>query len=110
MPHFGQRARSHGMRRLSAWRWNVFCETPFPSSLRVVRRLVGAVFADGWNWRNLPVCRGFGEDRLTTLPGGSHRLPLTSGLRSIAAVRMPTGEGVSRPVAEIHSEKHFACR
>ena len=40
MPHFGQRARLHGMRRLSASRWNVICETPFPSSLRVVRRLV----------------------------------------------------------------------
>ena len=31
---------------------------------------------------------------LPTRPGGSHRPPLTSGLRPIPAVRMPTGEGV----------------
>ena len=30
----------------------------------------------------------------STRPGGSHRLPLTSGLRPIPAVRMPAGEGV----------------
>ena len=39
MPHFGQRARLHGIRRLSAWRWKVICETPFPSSLQVIHRL-----------------------------------------------------------------------
>jgi len=47
MPHFGQRSRLYGMRRLYASRWNVICEMPFPSSLRVIRRLVGAVCADG---------------------------------------------------------------
>jgi hypothetical protein len=56
-----------------------------------------------WNgrlWRNLPVRHGFGKDRLTTRPGGSYRPPLTSGLRPIPAVRMPTGEEVKSVESE----------
>jgi hypothetical protein len=40
-----------------------------------------------------PGCQG----QVATRPGGSHRLPLTSGLRPFPAVRMPTGEGVKSP-------------
>jgi hypothetical protein len=45
------------------------------------------------------------EPQLATRPGGSHRLPLTSGLRSIAAVRMPTGEGV-KPTEAVEKRKN----
>jgi hypothetical protein len=38
--------------------------------------------------RNLPVRRGFDEGRLTTRPGGSHRLPMTSGFAPKPAVRL----------------------
>jgi hypothetical protein len=71
---------------------------------RVERRLAAVLAADV---RRLASGRGVNGDtdreRLTTRPGGSHRLPLTSGLRPIPAVRMPTGQGIksthSRPSA-----------
>jgi hypothetical protein len=50
--------------------------------------------ADGRFRRDLAVGRGVGEGPESTRPRGSRRLPLTSGLRPIPAVRMPSGEGV----------------
>jgi hypothetical protein len=43
---------------------------------------------NGRKRRNLPVHRGFVEGRLTARPGGSHRLPLTSGFAPKPAVRL----------------------
>jgi hypothetical protein len=64
MSHFGQRSLLYGMRCLYASRWNVICEMPFPSSLKLMK-----VFSRGWLVRSL-LGAGQPNDQmlLTTVP------------------------------------------